>query len=59
MLADRPIGSITNSPFIGYKETSCNWSVLYLSGFHLSPSLGKSRKTPVSFAETTEIIQDF
>ena len=45
---------IINLTFIGFEETSSYWSVLFSSVFfHMSPSIGKPRMTPVAFVKTT------
>ena len=57
VLADMPIlvkCSIISPTFMGSEETSSYWSVLFFSGFHWSPSVGKPLMILVSFVKTTE-----
>ena len=45
---------IFSPTFIGFEETSSHWPMHFFSAFHLSPSIGKRRMTPVAFVKTTE-----
>ena len=49
--------SIFSLTFIGFEKTSSYWAVQFVhfvSAVHWSPSIGKSRMTPVSFVKITE-----